>query len=190
MPPLPLCRLARAETPRRPAYLLETTYENEHNAPVSDIRAQQYWGLVGCGAGEFSGNNPIWLFGPGWPQQLDSPLSLSQVRLEAIATGVRWQDLALDAAFVTAGKGIGGSEVAAARTADGAQALLYVPPSGAASITVDLSRMAGPVTATWLDPTTAAMQAAGTGLTGSHAFARPAANAAGDGDWVLALTSP
>jgi hypothetical protein len=184
------CRDARAVTPSKPAFLLETTYENEHSAPVFQVRQQQWWAMIGCGAGEISGNLPIWNFSAGWPQQLGSPLSKAQAHLAAITTSIPWQDLERLDALVTAGRGSGDAEVAAARTADSKYALVYIPPAGAATITVDLSKMSGPANATWYDPTTGASTSAGTGLTGSKALATPGDNAAGDGDWVLVLTSP
>ncbi|HUJ62675.1 MAG TPA: DUF4038 domain-containing protein [Kofleriaceae bacterium] len=186
----PLCATARAGSPARPSYLLETTYENEHSAPVSAIRAQQWWAMLACGAGEISGNNPIWLFGSGWPQQLGSPLSKDQQQLAAIVGPMHWPAMAPDATLVTAGSGSGNQAVIATRTTDGTQALVYLPPGAASSITLDLSHMAGATTATWYDPTTGAMQAAGSGLTGSQTLQPPGKNAAGDGDWLLALIAP
>jgi len=191
-PDLPACRTTRAKTPRRPTVLLETTYENEHSASAADVRRQQWWGFLGCGAGEIVGNNPIWRFASGWPQNLGSPVSIGEQRLLAIAQQVAWQTLTLDDALVTSGRGTAGStaEVAATRTADHKQALIYLPPSGASTITVDLTQMAGPVTATWQDPTTARSMAAGNNLTGSHPFATPGNNASGDKDWALMLSVP
>jgi hypothetical protein len=189
-PDLPACRATRAKIPRRPTFLMETTYENEHSAEASDIRQQQWWGFLGCGAGEIAGNNPIWLFGSGWPQQLGSPVSLGEARLAAIAEQVAWQTLELDDALVTGGHGTGVAEVAAARTGDHRQAVIYLPPSAASTITVDLTRMSGPVTATWQDPTADKSMAAGSGLTGSHVFTTPGTNAGGDNDWVLLMTAP
>lgn len=194
-PALALCRTATASSPRSPSYLIETsyeaqTYQGSSPAVPRDVRAQQWSALLGCGAGEISGNRPIWLFGDGWQRALSSPLSSSQVRLTTIAHSVAWQDLALDDPLVTSGRGSGTSEVVAARTSDGHQALIYLPPSAARTVTLDLSRMAGAVTATWQDPSAVQSQPAGDGLTGSHSFTAPGNNASGDGDWVLVLSAP
>lgn len=192
------CRSARTSTahPKMPTFLLETCYEGE--APpgcvlvASEARRRQFWGWLGCGAGEFTGNAKIWQFSAGWPAQLSSPASVSASRLRAIASLVAWQTLDLDAALVTAGGGDAGDidEVAAARTADHSHAVIYVPPDGASTITVNLSELSGPVTATWEDPTANKTVAAGAGLTGSHDFTVPGNNAAGQRDWVLLLTVP
>lgn len=186
---LTLCRTARSATPKRPTFLLETTYENEHGVPVPEIRAQQWRGILGCGAGEISGNNPIWRFGNSWATQLDSPLSKAQTRLRTIADSLRVTGLVDDTALVSAGRGTGAAEVAGARTADGRQAVAYLPPGAAATLEIDLSRMTGPVTATWYDPTATATAAAGTGLMGRQTFTVPGANASGNRDWVLVFNA-
>ncbi|HSR99640.1 MAG TPA: DUF4038 domain-containing protein [Kofleriaceae bacterium] len=193
------CRAARdpgGATPRKPTFLVETCYENETIRSCADttaeVRRRQWWGLLGCGAGEISGNTPIWRFSSGWPQALASPVSSSQVRLTTIAHSIRWQALALDDDLVTSDRGNGYTEIAAARTTDAgsAQALIYMPPGAAASVTVDLSRLGASVTATWEDPSAVRSMPAGTALSGSHTFARPGKNAGGDTDWVLILTAP
>lgn len=190
------CRDARRATPRKPTFLVETCYENETirscAGTTAEVRRRQWWGFLGCGAGEISGNNPIWRFASGWPQAMTSPLSTSQVRLTTIAHSIRWQALALDDALVTSDRGNGYTEIAAARTTDGGtpQAVIYSPPGADSPITVDLSRIGTSVTATWEDPSGAHSLPAGTALSGSHAFARPGKNAGGDNDWVLVLTAP
>ena len=184
---LAFCQAARTLSPKRPTFLIETTYENERGVDVPEIRAQQWRGAIGCGAGEISGNNPIWRFGSGWQAQLNSPLSAAQARLRAITTALRVADLGPDETFVTTGRGTGSSEIAVARTADGAQAIAYFPPNAAPAISIDLSPMAAPVTATWHDPTANAKSPAGSGLAGRQWFSPPGANASGSRDWVLVL---
>jgi hypothetical protein len=193
---LPMCRSARVRTPTMPTYLIETCYENDMYGrcpAIGDVRRQQWWSLLGCGAGEIYGVEGIWQFDSTWSQKLGSPVSVGEQRLNAIAQQVAWQTLALDDALVTTGRGTSGSndEVAAARTADHKQALIYIPPNGGAQITVDLSRMSGPVTAIWQDPTADHSVAAGDGLTGNHVFTvpSPGTNDGGDNDWVLVLTA-
>jgi hypothetical protein len=170
------CVTARNVTPRKPVFLIETCYEGETirscpNTPA-DIRRRQWWAFLSCGAGEIVGNNPIWKFGDGWPQQLASPASTGEQRLAAIAGMVAWPTLAPDSALVTVGQAPVGNdaELAIMRTADQKQAVIYVPSAGASTITVDLGRMTGPVTAIWQDPTADHSVAAGDGLTGLHVF--------------------
>ena len=193
---LAACRPARSAAPRMPTYLLETCYEHETiqgcTATTSNVRRRQWWGLLGCGAGEIVGSNPIWLFGRGWQNELASPVTLGQERLAAIVEPLPWQTLDLDDALITAGRGTSGSvaEVAATRSADHKYALIYIPPDGSSTITVDLTRMSGPVDATWRDPTADRSMAAGTGLTESKTFTTPGNNMGGDRDWVLVLNVP
>jgi hypothetical protein len=191
------CSAARAASPRMPTYLIETCYEHETiqscAGTTAEVRRRQWWGWLGCGAGEIVGNNPIWSFGTGWPQQLASPVSVNEARLLGVAQSVTWQTLAPDTSLITAGAGTGYLAVAAARTPDRTQAVIYIPPDASGSVstvTVDLSHLSGSVTATWQDPTSNASMAAGTGLTGSRAFTKPGANHDGDGDWILVLRSP
>jgi uncharacterized protein DUF4038/collagenase-like protein with putative collagen-binding domain len=193
------CATARSATPRKPAFLIETCYEGETirscpNTPA-DIRRRQWWAFLACGAGEIVGNNPIWKFGDDWPKQLASPASTGEQRLAAIAGMVAWQTLAPAGALVTAGQAPAGNdqELAIARTADHKQAVIYVPATGASTITVDLSQMTGLVTAIWQDPTADHSVAAGDGLTSnSQVFKTPGngLNNGGDHDWVLVLTAP
>jgi hypothetical protein len=81
-------------------------------------------------------------------------------------------------------------EVIATRTADHKQAVIYIPPSSASTITVDVTRLTGSVTATWQDPTADHSVAAEDKPAGSHTFKTPGLNSGGDTDWVLVLTAP
>lgn len=190
------CAAARSVTPRKPAFLIETCYEGEtiRSCPdtPADIRRRQWFGFLACGAGEIVGNNPIWRFGTDWQQQLASPASTGEQRLAAIAGMIAWQTFAPDSALVTVGQAPAGNdaELAIVRTADHKQAVIYVPTGGAATITVDLGRMTGAVTAIWQDPTADHSVAAGDLLTGLHVFRTPGTNNGGDTDWVLILTAP
>ena len=64
---------------------------------------------------------------------------------------------------------------------------IRIPPNGAGSITLDVSHMTAPMTATWNDPTSRATMPAGAALTGSQTFTIPGTNACGSRDWVLVL---
>jgi hypothetical protein len=191
------CRATRtdADSPRMPTFLIETCYEGETiqgcNAAPSEARRRMFWGWLGCGAGQFYGIGGMWQFSSSWPNKLGSPVSVSAQRLLAVAQQVAWPTLS-DTAMVTSGGGTPGtaSEVIARRTANGKQAVIYIPPGGGSSITVDLNQLTGSVTALWQDPTADHSVAAGDGLTGSHTFNTPGANSGHDSDWVLVLTTP
>jgi hypothetical protein len=193
------CRNTRNAAPRMPTFMIESCYEGEAvnncSMAASEARRRQFWGWLGCGAGQIYGIGGLWQFSANWQSKLGSPVTVSAQRLLAIAQLVTWNTLAPDTVLVTAGGGDVGSEfeVVAARTADHKQAVIYVPPgtptTGILPITVDLGQLSGAVTATWQDPTADHSIAAGDGLTGSHVFTRPAGNnSGGDADWVLVLT--
>jgi hypothetical protein len=195
------CRNARtdASSPRMPTYLLETCYEGELiqgcSGDSAEARRRQFWGWLGCGAGQIYGIGGMWQFSSGWVNKLGSPASVSAQRLVTIAQQVAWNTLAPDDGLVTAGAAAGSI---AARTANNRQAVIYLapklpapaPPINTAPITVNLARLSGAVTATWQDPTANRSIAAGSGLTGSQVFTPPAGgNSAGNQDWVLVLTA-
>ena len=65
---------------RMPFFLIESAYENEHEATEQRLRTQAYQAVLSGAAGQIFGNNPIWHFdGPGlypapvtWQQALGS----------------------------------------------------------------------------------------------------------------------
>jgi Protein of unknown function (DUF4038)/Putative collagen-binding domain of a collagenase len=76
----------------------------------------------------------------------------------------------------------------AARTSDGSMAVAYLP--SIRTITVDMSKLAGPTIARWYDPSNGEYIAANSSPyanVGSEQFTPPGNNSAGDGDWVLIL---
>jgi Putative collagen-binding domain of a collagenase len=101
---------------------------------------------------------------------------------------IPWFDLVPDRKheIVTAGLGEfnGLDYVTAARTGDRRMVVAYMPT--ARTITVDLSKVAGPtVEVAWMNPRTGTSQAAGqVAATGMRQFTPP-----GEGDWVFRLDS-
>jgi len=83
-------------TPVMPYFLLETTYEGEHNASPVQIRRQAYWALLCGAAGQFFGNRPIWGFEHGWENALDSVAAQDMVRLKALFASRAWSELVPD----------------------------------------------------------------------------------------------
>ncbi len=172
--------------PVMPYFLIETSYEGEHNASPVQIRRQAYWALL-CGAtGQFLGNRPIWLFDPGWEAAMDAAGSKDMVRLKALFTSRPWYELAPDQKHEVVIDGLGEFNgldyLAAARTADGGSVMAYLPSSR--TFTVDMTKVAGAkAKAWWFNPRTGASNSAGEFPThGKRQFDPPA-----DGDWVLVL---
>ena len=200
-PVCPKALEARADSLARPAFLIESAYENEHGARERRIRTQAYQALL-CGtSGQVFGNNPMWHFaGPGlypvkgdWKQHLGSRGAQSMTYLLGLFSGLPWWQLEPDSErrLLVAGQGDDEHLAVAAKTSDGRLALIYLPTSR--SITLELASLSGPLQAQWFDPSSGERlppkPAAGQGQSSRLNLHSPVKNAAGDGDWVLILTS-
>ena len=167
------------------------------------MRRQEYWSLLSGATGQLYGNHYTWQFicpqrdaagncVGGWKDQLDTPGATQMAYLDALFESRPWYALVPDQAhtIVTDGFGTFGVDdyVTAARTPDGTLAMAYVPSNR--TITVDMSRFSGPVTARWYDPsagTFASISGTPFANSGSQQFTTPGANADGADDWVLVL---
>ena len=173
-------------TPAMPFFLIETSYEGEHNASAVQIRRQAYWALL-CGAtGQFIGNRPIWLFDPGWQTAMDATGSQDMVRLRALFTSRPWYAMVPDEKHEVVVDGLGEffglDYLAAARTSDGGTMIAYMP--SARTFTVDLSKLSGTrAQGWWYNPRTGKSTSAGDFATGAKRKFTPPA----DGDWVIVL---
>jgi hypothetical protein len=198
-PVCPRALAAYAHPARRPFFLMESAYENEHGAGARRIRTQAYHALL-CGAsGQVFGNNPIWhfwhegLYQPttsDWWHQLGSPGAQSMTHLVNLFESLDWWRLEPDAALLTAGQGNGQDQAVAARMVGGVYALIYIPSPR--PISIDLSRLRAPLAeAFWFDPSSARHVAIKDlpSRGGAQLFGPPGMNAAGDGDWLLVLKS-
>jgi hypothetical protein len=192
----------------RPAFLVETWYENEHQVSRTQLRSQMYEPLLSGEMGFFVGNDPIWFFGNagdtnpgwtfgdgayagGWKTALNSPATQDATRAAKIFRALSWQTLVPDTAhgIVTAG-GTDGSDRCAllASNSDNSLAVAYFTAN--VSATFDMTKFPAPMKASWLDPSAeASTPVAGSPLanTGSKAFTPPGNNASGGADWVLLL---
>src|SRR6185437_5707695 len=155
-----------------PTFMVEASYEFEQNnssvpygSPLQ-LRKQEYWSLLSGATGQLYGNHYTWQFLcssrdeagnciGGWKDQLDSTGATQMAYVTGLFAPRKWYELVPDQthSVVTDGLGTFGADdyVTAASTADGALAMAYVPSSR--TITVDLSKLSGIVTARWYDPT-------------------------------------
>jgi hypothetical protein len=151
--------------PTKPVLLLETHYENDWaGRGPADVRRYPYRAVLSGAAGHFFGNRPLWFCGYGWESALDSPGSQAMAFVGRLFRSRPWHTLVPDraGALVTAGGGDPGSDrgVQAARAADGAFAMAFVPDGR--EISVDLSRLSGgTVSAWWYDVATGRAASAG-----------------------------
>jgi hypothetical protein len=180
--------------PVMPFFLIETTYEGEHNASEVQIRRQAYWAVLCGGFGHVMGNNPIWHFeGPtlypasgSWQQAMDLPGSVGMMYWGRLFRSRAWYDLVPDQnhEVVTGGLGEfrGLDYLAAGRTTDGSTVIAYMPTKR--TITVDMNKVSGShAVGWWFNPRNGQAAAAGTFPTsGTRELTPPA-----EGDWVLVL---
>jgi hypothetical protein len=186
----------------KPIFLEETNYEFEHGEAGSplNLRRQEYWAMLSGAAGQLYGSLITWTLPSDWKLMLDTPGIAHFAHMRRFFAEHDWQDLAPDQEHRTGIAGYGISSPAgaglitkdtystAARTADGRLAIAYLP--NYREISVDLSRLAGPVRAHWYDPTNGRhLQISETPFPniGTKNFAPPGKNSGGDEDWVLEL---
>jgi hypothetical protein len=183
------------------------------------VRRFQWWGWLSTISGYIAGNGYVWPFTSNWRARLDTPGARDMARLNAFIRSIAWyrlvpSGLAGTRPIVTSGESaidtgwfdsltswavrtVTGRDpavsaadyVAAAAAPDGSLMVAYLPPAHAGPITVDMTVMARPARARWLDPTTARLVAIGDGLAnaGQRLFTPPGRNGAGAADWVLML---
>lgn len=189
-------------TPAKPVLLIETDYEGENGADAERLRRQEYWSLLSGACGHVFGNTYVWPIRAGWKNNLDTTGVVQFGYCRDLFESRPWPSLVPDQehTLVTAGFGAfwsGGTAsygisqndyVAAAATPDGKLALAYVPTTR--TITVDLARLSGSVTARWYDPvlgTYRSITGSPFANTGTQTFTTPGVHADGAGDWVLVL---
>ena len=197
-----------------PTFMGEANFEYERNGDEDGgsphvLRMQEYWTQLSGATGQLYGNKYLWRFLPDWKSYLVSPGIVQLGYMANLFQTRKWYDLTPDQghAFVTVGYGHYASTgppatataarfadndyVTAAVTPDGTLGMAYLPQGR--TITVTMSKVQNGVTARWFDPTDDDFQAiAGSPFSnqGTHEFATPGKNGAGDPDWVLVLEAP
>ncbi len=186
-----------------PVFMVESCYDFEalgqaHVATPATLRREEYWANLSGATGLIYGNHYTWTFAPGWQTHIDTPGAAQIAHLKSFFESRAWYNLVPDQthATLTAGYGTFSSKgtiddndyAAAARTPDGRLAIAYSPTIR--SLTIDMTRLSGPVAARWFDPSNGAYsEIAGSPFsnTGSRDFTPSGNNHDGDGDWVLVL---
>lgn len=186
--------------PRRPFFLIESRYENEHGVGASEIRRIAYGALLSGASGQVYGNNPVWHFGgpglydapAGWKQALASEGARSIGHLAAFFERFDWWKLQpADRTFILRATGRPTATAISALADDGSFAVIYV--YDAASVEIDAGGFAVPdPVVEWYDPSTGALSQSGPldKSAGVHRLQAPATqNAAGSSDWLLLIRS-
>lgn len=174
--------------PAWPFFLIESTYEGEHNASHQQIRRQAYWSVLCGGNGHCMGNHPTWLFWDGWRDALDLPGSVAMARWGGFFRALPWSELVPDLGLHLVSGGLGEARgldrVTAALTGDGRLGVAYLPVRR--PVEVQLGTLSGPrVVVEWFEPASGRRLSGGT-LTseGAVTLAPPF-----EDDSVLVLTS-
>jgi len=191
------------DAPTMPVFGTENAYEFETYLPnnpgsTKDLRLAEYWTMTSGATGLLYGSHYTWN-DPSWTDERKHLDTTGVQQLEYMADlfkNVAWYNLVPDQThtFVTAGYGTfvkrgteGASDyVTAAVTPDGTLGVAYLPHQ--ATVTVDMSRMSGPINARWYDPTAGTYSTIGMlANTGAHQFTSPPKHKDGSDDWVLIL---
>jgi hypothetical protein len=207
-------RLGYSRDPIRPAFLLEGPYDEEgpdgnyRNVlhATQPVRRFLWWGWLNSIGGYVAGNGYVWPFDRGsrlrlrarYLSHLDTQNTTDLAHLNALIRSISWYALVPDGlapvgVLVTEGRGTpdAAGYVAAAASPDGRLLLAYAGPGAHHAFRLDMTRMRGPVTARWFNPTTGAYTSLGTLPNRStHEFMPPGDNGTGYDDWALILSSP
>jgi hypothetical protein len=190
-----------------PVFMVEANYEFENNtgqdpSTPNVLRRQEYWTMLSGATGQQYGSH--WTSGPkfqtGWQSNLNTPGATQMGYLASFFNSRPWYDLIPDQTHVvmTAGYGTFSSTgsvhandyATTARTSDGRYVIAYVPTNR--TVTVDASKLSGPITARWYDPSSNTYRSiAGSPFanSGSLPFSHPGNNSDGTTDWLLVLES-
>ena len=171
--------------PVRPTFLVESTYENEHNASEVQIRRQAWWAILSGACGQCVGNYPIWPFVDGWERELVSPGSVAMGHLKEFLDRYPWWELVPDSRREILVEGFGElrglDTCCAAATPDLRLVVAYMPSPR--EITIDAPGE-DPLYLTWLEPATGTHHDGGLVSSAKRATLSPPGD---DHDWVVVL---
>jgi hypothetical protein len=184
-----------------PTFMVEANYEFEHNGgtdggTTQNLRRQEWWSATSGTTGQLYASAYSWRLTGDWADNLDTVGIQQFSYVKQLLEPRKWYDLVPDRAHQVLTKGFGkfskddaipdDTYATAALTSDGTMLFAYLPT--VRKVTIDMSKFAGTVSASWFDPTNAASTAIGSfANSGSQDFTPPGNNAAGDGDWVLVM---
>jgi len=192
------------QTPTIPDFMVEANYEFEHNGGTDggatpNLRRQEYWTMTSGATGQLYGSGHTDGIANGWlASDLDS-IGVTQLGyVTSLLQNRTWYNLVPDqthtlltagyGTFASSGSIVTNDYATAAKTSDGTLALAYIPSSR--TVTIDMSRMSGPVTAKWYDVTAgtyATISGSPSANSGTHQFTTPGTHSDGTSDWVLVL---
>ncbi len=172
--------------PIKPVFLIESSYEGEHNSSPEQIRRQAYWAVLCGGFGHVFGNFPVDVSASGWRSTMDTPGSISMMLWGKLFSSRKRYDLLPDQKHEILIEGLGEFRgldyLSAAYTSDKSTLIAYMPT--ARTVKVERNKLSGgKVRAWWFDPSTGNTTSAGIFSTSEFIELAPPR----DGDWVLVL---
>ena len=184
--------------PRRPFFLIESLYENEHGVDEQKVRQIAYGALLSGASGQVFGNNPVWHFSAAglfdadatWKQSLFSRGARSISHLVDIFRTLDWWRLIPDEGkLVEAVDGEGDAYGVAARAQDGSAAVIYV--NNVERLRLDWSMLGnGERTVEWIDPSSGVRVAeveGSSGLADDELLAPVGPNESKYFDWIAVV---
>jgi hypothetical protein len=165
--PYGMGQLAWSKSPALPYVNVENWYDSNSTTSSGSLylRQESYWTYLTGATGYFYGNLNTWGFQNGWKNYLDSLGSIELGYAVKFFNKISWWKLVPDISntFLTAGYGTfaptntmeavsGGNYCTGAVSSDGTVGVVYIPAGG--TVTINMAKFSGPVTAQWYDPTT------------------------------------
>ncbi len=164
-----------------------------------DVRQAAWWDLLSGSCGHVYGDHNIWQFYDGkrapitlartpWREALKHEGSVQMGHLRRFFEALPWQTLQPDDSVLQGDKGSKGSRILATRSGDGSPLVAYTPHG--LPITLDLSKLAQGLSATWFNPRSGenGPATALTTVSARHTFTPPTPDGPARGeDWVLLL---
>jgi hypothetical protein len=183
-----------------PTFNDETGYENNTGigSTPATVRFGHYVFLLSGAIGDLYGNERVGgafsggPFAADWKTQLNSQGAQEMTHFTSLLNSIPWHKLVPDQTG-TVFQGVGSpADYSGAYSLDGTLGVAYRPAAGGASqsLTVNMSKFSGFVTARWFDPSSGLyVSIAGSPFAnaGSNTFITPGGNSVGNGDWVLVL---
>lgn len=188
----------------KPTFLVESNYEFEQNGgtdggSLPNLRHQEYWTMLSGTTGQLYGSHYTWTLTGDWRQNLNTPGVQQLLYMKHAFKDRAWFQLIPDwrGDVLVGGRGQYSNSdsidtdtyATAAATPDGKLVMAYMPNTR--TFTIKMSKLSGPVTAKWYDPTNGTYIQIATDLSnkGTRQFSPPGTNHSGDGDWLLVLTA-
>jgi hypothetical protein len=196
------------DSPTKPAWMQEGTYEYEDNTghfsgEPWETRRGRFWSVLAGGtAGDGFGSKQVWQW-TDLPRSLATPGAAYSTYAFSLFETLPWWELrpsGTDPGFagadlVPSGQGTWGKKdyITSAITTDRSWLLAYVPVTGHGprTFSVDMAALNGPTRARWFDPATGTYLSISDGHdednVGRRDFTTPGKRSDGTDDWLLVL---